>query len=149
MTNQEKIREYYNRYVNYIIKYSYYLLGLTTVSIGYIVNLTKDKKLDLNFISLFIMLTVLCWLISIYLGLLYIRLNLSVDYNRTMYYVKVGKLSKQLTRDQTEEELKKLNYLYSNPKKNAKMNWSFSWQTRFYFIGILLFVLWNFINVFS
>ncbi|MGG8495947.1 hypothetical protein ACQY1Q_06000 [Tenacibaculum sp. TC6] len=149
MTDQEKIKEYYNRYVNSIIKYCYYLLGLAVASIGYIVNLTKDKKLDFDLISLLLIISVLCWLFSIFLGLLYIRLNLSVDFYRTTYYVKKKNIPKDLTRIQLEEELKKIEHLYSNSKRSNRMIQSFRWQTIVYFSGVLFFVLWNFINVFS
>lgn len=126
-------------------KYIYYTIGLSVTSIGFSVYNTTGKALSFSQIPLGI--SVLCWLLSIYLGLRFISYVLSTLYANNAYFEilkgehpDVGNNPRLITT--AVSAIKGVMEVNAN-KANALSKW----HIRLLYAGIISFIVWRIIEM--
>jgi hypothetical protein len=122
-------------------KYTYYVVALSVASIAFAVTQTSGQPLKFTQIPL--AFSVICWGISIYKGLSFIGIVVSVIHHHILYldliqgkdniagtnphYIKIGVDA----------------YVEHGERLKKKSSSLYKWQHRFFYLGTALFIVWR------
>ncbi len=136
----EKI-ELYKQHAQKQENYTYYLIALSVAAIGYAVHQTHGEGFVWSMVPLG--LAVLCWAMSVTLGLRYLKTVIALIYKNMQQFI-VAEGNDELAGN----EPVKMNIgndilmeLIDKDKKAASM--LYSWQARLFYGGMLFYFCWH------
>ncbi|ESU20212.1 hypothetical protein FEDK69T_30270 [Flavobacterium enshiense DK69] len=127
-------------------KYVYYLIALSVSAIGFSIFKTDNQTLNIYQIPLAI--AVICWSVSIFCGLKFLKYVISSLYNNNSYFEIInGKDPK------VGNNLEKIEISIEAFKEAWKINANsmkryFTWQGYLFYTGIILFIVWHIIEMY-
>lgn len=127
-------------------KYIYYLIALAVAAVGFSLSKTFDQPLKYSQLPLG--LAVLCWALSIHNGLKFLQFDLATLYaNLALFDIVEGR--HELSGNHPEKIKIGIESVQSAMHDNANsgQNHSF-WQIRFLYVGIILFLIWRFLEMY-
>ncbi len=136
----EKI-ELYKQHSQKQENYTYYLTAVSVAALGFVVHQTHEKGFVWSMVPLCI--AVLCWGLSVMLGLRYLNTVISLTY-KNMEQMKMKDGHHHLTGNQPvliQEGIRLLNEQMHNDKEVAVL--LYVWQGRLFYGGMLLYFCWH------
>ncbi len=121
-------------------KYIYYLLALSVSSIAFSIFSTKDDCISINHIP--IGLSVLLWAISIFFGLVVLRLDMKSVYDNFI-------VAKRDTNYMYEDDINRdtMTILSDMSKRYRQSECYFKIQTFTFYFGVVSFIVWHIIQM--
>ncbi len=139
--------ELYKQHSNKQEKYVYYIIALSVASIGFSVHKTTGVGLDCVKIPLGI--AIVCWGLSIYCGLRFLKYVLSNVYaNIDLNKISEGRHSKIGTNIHLIEAASSGILEGMNDNGNAMKRLS-KWQELFFYFGIIFFLTWHILEMYN
>lgn len=122
-------------------KYAYYIVALCVAAIGFVTTQTLGKPLKL--IQIPVGIAVVSWCTSIFLGLNYIKYQISGLYTNVQYLRIPEGTNREIGNNPhlykfSMEVLE--NIIEKNSTKASKLG---DWQDRCFYIGIIFFIIWH------
>ncbi len=143
----EEQKEIQKQFRNQQEKFAYYIIGMSVTAIGFSVYKTTGKGLDCVQIPL--ALSVLCWGVSVFCGLKFLKYVISTLYANNAYfeiqkgnYPDVGNHPQKI--EAATEGIKQA--MSSNSDVASKYS---KWQERLFYIGIVLFIIWHVLEMYK
>lgn len=137
----EEQREIQRQFRQQQEKFVYYLIALSVTAIGF--SVYKTTGLQLKWTQMPLGLAILCWGISVFCGLNFLKYVISSLYANNTYFDLIrGKYSKIGTHPQ------KIEAATSGVKQAMETNSNrassyLKWQERLFYSGIFLFLIWH------
>ena len=128
-------------------KFVYYLIALAVSCIGFAVYNTLDAKLQL--IQIPLGLSVLSWGLSVFFGIKFLKIVLSLLYENSLYFdIQNGKDS-EIGSDPTNITHALLIIKPLLEKKAQGISIFFDWQIRLFYAGIFFFIIWRILEMYN
>jgi hypothetical protein len=141
--NQKEIQRQFRQQQE---KYVYYIVALAVSSIGFAIYKTSGQTLKWSQIPLAI--AVLCWGVSIFCGLMFIKYVISNLYTNNEYFeilegrnAKVGN-HPEMIKVGVGAIKEAMEY---NSTRSGKY---FNWQGRLFYVGIVSFIAWHILEMY-
>ncbi len=127
-------------------KYVYYILALTVSAIGF--GIYKTSGLPLKWSQIPLGLSVICWSISIFFGLNFLKYVIGNLYLNNEYFEILAGINPDFgnTTWQIEANIEGLKLAMKSDEKTAEKY--FDWQGKLFFIGVVLFILWHILEMY-
>jgi hypothetical protein len=127
-------------------KFVYYLIALAVSSIGFSVYNTLNIKLNITQIPLGIAL--FCWGASIFCGITFLKVTLSILYDNNRYFDIENGLDSDIGKDPQKIKIALSSFKPILIEKASKVSKYFNWQIGLFYIGIILFLFWHVIEMY-
>ena len=127
-------------------KYVYYILALTVSAIGF--GIYKTSGLPLKWSQIPLGLSVICWSISIFFGLNFLKYVIGNLYLNNEYFEILAGINPDFgnTTWQIEANIEGLKLAMKSDEKTAEKY--FDWQGKLFYIGVVLFILWHILEMY-
>ena len=122
-------------------KYVYYLIAISVSAIGFSVYKTENQELRITLIPL--AFAVICWSISIFLGLKFLKYVISVLYANNDYFAIIKGKHPDVG---NHPELIKAGiegFKEAMQINSSRMKKYFNWQGYLFYSGIMFFLIWH------
>ncbi len=121
--------------------YTYYIIAMAIAALGFSVHQTNGKAFEKN--QILLGLAMLSWSVSVYLGLLFLRLLISTIYaNIGLLDMTEGRSDIAGTNPQKiaigREAIMKI--IKSNSTKTMNLH---KWQNNLFYLGMCLYIIWH------
>ncbi len=127
-------------------KYVYYTIALSVASIGFSVH--KTTGVGLEYIQIPLGISVICWGLSIFCGLRFLKYVLitiyaNIDFNKIVEgrHPTVGNSMQSI-------EAASSGIKAAIDKNGKAMNALFKWQELLFYLGIVLFITWHILKMY-
>lgn len=129
-------------------RYTYYLIALCVAAIGYSINIIRG--LTFTYHQIFLFLSFLPWVTSVYLGLKRIKLVISILFNQDAYLkAHKGTLDELKENPHPDYQKAAIKEIRKGLVKDYKVADRIgNWQYRLFLIGFLLFIIWALIEMY-
>lgn len=127
-------------------KYVYYILALTVSAIGF--GIYKTSGLPLKWSQIPLGLSVICWSISIFFGLNFLKYVNGNLYLNNEYFEILAGINPDFgnTTWQIEANIEGLKLAMKSDEKTAEKY--FDWQGKLFYFGVVLFILWHILEMY-
>ncbi len=141
--NQKEIQKQFRQQQE---KYVYYILALTVSAIGF--GIYKTTGLPLKWSQIPLALSVICWSISIFFGLNFIKYVIDSLYMNNEYFeISAGRHPDYgNTKWQIEANIEGLKLAMKSKEKTTEKY--FDWQGKLFYVGVVLFILWHILDMY-
>lgn len=143
----EEQREIRNQFRQQQEKFVYYLIALSVSAIGFSVYKTTGQQLKWTQLPLGI--SVLCWGLSVFCGLRFLKYVISTLYANNDYFVIIQGKNPEIGNHQQKIEAATSGIKEAMNSNSTKANSYFKWQERLFYLGIILFLVWHIIEMYK
>lgn len=128
-------------------KFVYYLIALSVSAIGFSVYKTTGQQLKWTQLPLGI--SVLCWGLSVFCGLRFLKYIISTLYANNDYFDIIQGRNREIENHQQKIEAATLGIKEAMNSNSTIANSYFKWQEIFFYLGIILFLMWHIIEMYK
>lgn len=126
-------------------KLTYYFIALAVTAIGFSVYRSGDMSLSVWQIPLGV--AVVCWALSIYCGITFLKYRLAIQYANFEYLSVSDGTHPEIRKNPLHAEPTKAGIsaaIESNSKKGGRL---YRWQYRYFYLGIIAFLTWHIVQM--
>lgn len=143
----EEQKEILNQFRQQQEKFVYYLIALSVTSIGFSIYKTTGQPLKL--IQLPLGMSILCWGLSIYCGLRFLKYVISTLFANNAYFDLIQGKDPEIGNHRQKIQAATTGIKEAMKSNSKRASTLFKWQELFFYIGIILFLVWHIIEMYN